>query len=78
MLTGGLLPAIGYVRQYQTWGNPLIASRSDAIDLKLTNVASLTVSPGRAQTDCAVKLNVSSDGPVAVTLAGCHRTEHFG
>jgi hypothetical protein len=44
---------------------------ADTIDLTVTNVKALTIDVARAHVDCNVKLNVTSDGPVAVTLAGC-------
>ena len=78
VLTGGLLPAIGYVRQFQTWGTVPASARSDTIDLKATNVAAVTITPGRARVDCSVHLNVVTDGPTSVTLAGCGRTDQFG
>ena len=78
VLTGGLIPAIGYVRQYQTWGPVPQGPRSDAIDLKATNLSTVTIDPQRAGVDCGVKVNVVSDGPIAVTIAGCRRTAEFG
>jgi hypothetical protein len=77
-LSGGLLPAIGYVSQYQTWGAVPTSPRADQIDVKATDVASVTVDPRRAHVDCGVQLNVTSNGPVAVTLAGCARVVHAG
>ena len=74
VLSGGLLPAIGYVRQYQNWGVAPASPPADVIDLKLANVSALTITPSRAHVDCSARVNVTSDGPVSVALAGCRRT----
>lgn len=78
VLSGGMIPAIGYVRQYQTWGPSPSATRSDAIDITATNLAAVTVDPARAGVDCAAQVGVKSDGPIQVTLAGCGRTISAG
>jgi pimeloyl-ACP methyl ester carboxylesterase len=78
VLTGGLIPAIAYVRQYQTWGPPAPGPRGDVIDVKATNLAAATIDPERAGVDCGVKLNITSDGPITITLAGCGRSQGAG
>jgi hypothetical protein len=74
VLTGGMLPAIAYARQYQTWGPTPSAQRADVLDLKATNLATATIDPARAGLDCRARVNVTSDGPLKLTLAGCGRT----
>jgi hypothetical protein len=74
VLTGGLLPAIAYVRQYRTWGPAPSASRADVLELDATNLASVTIDPTRAHLDCNARVEVKTDGPVRVMLAGCGRT----
>jgi hypothetical protein len=78
VLTGGLIPAIGYARKYQTWGPVPPGPRGDVIDIKATNLAAATIDPGRADVDCGVKLNIASDGPLTVTLARCGRSVGAG
>jgi hypothetical protein len=73
-VTGGMLPALAYVSQFQTWGPVPAAPRSDTIDLTATNLAALTIEPARAHVDCRAGVNVKTDGPITITLAGCGRT----
>ncbi|HEY1592438.1 MAG TPA: alpha/beta hydrolase-fold protein [Solirubrobacteraceae bacterium] len=77
-VTGGMLPALAYVSQAQTWGSVPAAPRSDAIDVTASNLAAVTVDPARAHVDCRASLEVKTDGPVKITLAGCRRTVTAG
>jgi hypothetical protein len=43
----------------------------DALDVTAANVASATVDAQRAKIDCAAHLNVTTDGPLKLTLADC-------
>ncbi|HEX6488970.1 MAG TPA: glucodextranase DOMON-like domain-containing protein [Candidatus Dormibacteraeota bacterium] len=70
-LTGGTLPTIAYGSQLQTWGATPAKPRADVLDINATNIGSITIDPARAGVDCNAKLNVTSDGPLKVTLAGC-------
>lgn len=70
-LTGGTLPTVAYASQAQTWGPLPAAAKADVLDITATNVGSITIDPQRAAVDCQAKLNVKSDGPIKVTLAGC-------
>ena len=45
--------------------------KSDSIDVKTENVASLTIDPKHAGLDCKATINLHSDGPVQVHLLGC-------
>jgi predicted esterase len=71
VLTGGRIPAIAYESQWRTWGPAPRIAKADELDIAATNASALTIDPSRAGVDCSVKLNVSSDGPLAVTLSGC-------
>jgi hypothetical protein len=48
------------------------------LDIVAENISALTIDPSRAHVSCGAALNVTTDGPVSVTLAGCGRTESFG
>ena len=74
---GALFPALPYVENYQTWGPPPSAPREDRLDLTTQNVSAVTIDVVRAGVDCDVSLNVSSDIPVRVTLAGCSVARRF-
>jgi hypothetical protein len=78
VLTGGEIPAMAYVSRAQQWGPFGKAPTSDALQLTVTNLKSVTVDMARAGLTCGAKLTVKSDGPVAVTLGGCGKTLHFG
>jgi pimeloyl-ACP methyl ester carboxylesterase len=73
-LSGGMIPAIAYVSQSQRWGPTPTVGASDTIDISATNVAHVTIDPARAHVDCRTAVNVKSDGPITLELAGCGRT----
>jgi pimeloyl-ACP methyl ester carboxylesterase len=73
-LEGGNFGTLTYDRRAKTWGSAPGRSRANRIDIEATNVAKATINVERAQVNCDVKLNIKSDGPIAVTLRGCNRT----
>jgi hypothetical protein len=77
-LTGGNLGDITYVSQTQTWGSAPNQAASDTIDINAANIAQAQIDVQRARVDCNVKLNITTDGPIAVTLAGCNRVVNAG
>jgi hypothetical protein len=72
-LTGGQIPAIPFTSQSKTWGQPPSAPVADALDIKATNVSSVTIDAARARVDCRAHLNVTSDGPLNVKLTNCRK-----
>jgi hypothetical protein len=78
VLTGGNRGPLPYSEQSKTWGPAPKAPRRDALRLEATNLARVVVDPERAKLDCRARLAVTTDGPLAVRLAGCGRTLHFG
>jgi hypothetical protein len=77
-LTGGNMGPLSYASLTQTWGPATPAPTSDTLDVNATNVATATINPSRAHVDCKAQLNMTSDGPITVTLAGCNRTISAG
>lgn len=77
-LTGGTLPVIAYTSQAQGWGPVPDAPSTNRLIIDARNIATLTVYPQRARVDCNVELNVTTDGPLQIKLAGCQRNEPFG
>jgi predicted esterase len=75
-LTGGNLGPLVFARTSRGWGPPLPAPRLDTIDISATNIATASIDVARAHVDCHVQLNVTTDGPIAITLPGCGRTVH--
>ena len=76
-LSGGNLGSLAYTSQSKAWGAVPKAPRADVLELTATNVRTVTVHPARAKLTCGATLNVKTDGPVTVALAGCGRTVTF-
>ena len=70
-LTGGQIPAIPYTSQAKTWGAAPSEPAADALDVTASNVARGTIDARRARVDCSAHLNVTTDGPLRLTLADC-------
>jgi hypothetical protein len=77
-LTGGNMGPLAYASLRQTWGPTLPAPTSDTLDITATNIATASIDVSRARVDCDAKLNITSDGPISVTLTGCGRTVQAG
>jgi hypothetical protein len=71
VLTGGQIPAIPYTSQSKSWGAAPAQPASDALDISATNVSAVTIDAKRAKVNCNGHLNVTTDGPLTVTLADC-------
>jgi pimeloyl-ACP methyl ester carboxylesterase len=70
-LPPGNLGVLSYAGTKKTWGPAPAEPIADELDIGATNVKALTIDPTRAQADCNARLNVTTDGPLAVTLTGC-------
>jgi hypothetical protein len=77
-LTGGNMGTLLFTSNSQTWGPTPTAPVSDSIDINATNVATAQINVQRAQVDCNVNLNVTTDGPITVSLLGCKRVVKAG
>ncbi len=75
-LAGGNLGPIEFTRRVKEWGPAPPAPRANAIDVRATNIGRASIDVGRAAVDCGVTVNVVSDGPIDIALAGCDRTVH--
>jgi hypothetical protein len=71
VLLGGNHVAMPYISREQDWGAAPTAPARDELVIVATNVAAVVIDPARAGVDCAATLQVTTDGPVTVTLAGC-------
>ena len=76
VLEGGVAP-FPYTRHILEWGSAPSITPEDVLTLELTNIATVTVDMARAGLTCDARLDVVTDGPVDVTLAGCGVTRHF-
>jgi hypothetical protein len=69
---------MAYVSRSQQWGPFPKTAASDALRLTVTNLKTVTVDVARAGLTCSARLDVKTDGPLDVVLAGCGSTRHFG
>ncbi len=77
-LTGGNLGSLAFTRQSRSWAAPPAQPRADAITVSATNVATAAIDVTRAHVDCGVSVDITTDGPITVTLPACNRTIHAG
>ena len=70
-LTGGNLAPLAYTGFRNGYGTPVPTRVTDTLVITATNIASATINPKRARVDCGATLNVTSDGPLKIMLAGC-------
>ncbi len=78
VLTGGNFAAMPYTEQSRDWGKRPHAKRGDILHLDVENLSRAVVHVHRARLSCHPKLDVTTDGPVTVKLAGCGRELSFG
>ena len=67
-----------FARLSQILGPALPVPAADALQITATSIATASIHASRAHVDCNVALNVTSDGPITITLPGCDRTVHAG
>jgi hypothetical protein len=77
-LQGGNLGPLAYVEQSKSWGPAPQANARNLLHLDAENLARVVVHPSRARLGCFPQLDVTTDGPLTLALAGCDRTLHFG
>jgi hypothetical protein len=75
-LTGGKLAPLAFTGFKNTYGGAAKSKVVNALRITATNIASLSINPGRAHVNCAAELAVTSDGPLKVTLTGCANGAH--
>lgn len=68
LLTASFFP---WVQEGRDWGAAPALPVANEININATNIASLVIDGTRAKVDCAAKINVVSDGPLSVKIAGC-------
>jgi dienelactone hydrolase len=77
-LPPGNLGTFAYTERSRSWGPAGSEPKRDELTLSAENLKSAKVAVARAKLSCDAKLDVTTDGPLTVKLAGCHRTLHFG
>lgn len=74
VLMGGTHGPAPFQRTSQDWGPAPAAAKADRLVIIASNLATVTVDVQRAKVSCAADVQLSSDGPMRVELAGCNRT----
>ncbi len=77
-LEGGNLGPMPYNERRKTWDPGTRTTADDVLHLDAQNLAQATVHVGRARLSCQPQLDVTTDGPLILKLAGCGRTLGFG
>jgi predicted esterase len=76
-LQGGHFGPLAYVETSKSWGATPQANAEDVLHLDAENLAQVVVHVGRARLSCDPQLDVTTDGPLSLRLAGCGRTIEF-
>jgi hypothetical protein len=65
-------------RARQRWEPRPETEKADRLEIEATNISRATVNFERARLSCDAELEVETDGPLTIRLAGCGRSESFG
>lgn len=65
------VPQNPYLREYRHPGSGPAEDPSDTLRITARNIGAIVVDVSRAKVSCNAKLDVTSDGPLSVTLLGC-------
>lgn len=71
VLSGGNQGPSPYTHRVLDWAPPMVAPVADRLLIRASNIASVTIDPVRAKVSCKAALEIDSDGPLEVVLAGC-------
>ena len=66
-----------YQQSARDWGSAKRAAKKNQLQIKADNLKAVTVNVKRAKLTCKAKVKATTDGPLAVKLAGCGRTLRF-
>jgi hypothetical protein len=77
VMEGGRKGPMPYRRSSQEWGPAPRTPKRDVLVLSAENLASATIDMRRARLGCDARLDVTTDGPFALRLAGCGVTRTF-
>lgn len=76
ILEGGSHGPLPYTNRDLGWGPAPTEPAEDRLVVTAKNLATATVEPVRAGLNCSAQVEVTSDGPVELTLAGCNKVIH--
>jgi hypothetical protein len=60
------------------WGPAPSIPKRDLLEITATNLSAATIDMERAGLSCEAEVEIDSDGPIRVRLAGCDRTLRAG
>jgi hypothetical protein len=69
-IANGYVP-VAYTETQRVWSEPGTVPKENRLVIHADNISAITIDPIAARVACDVKLDVKSDGPIKVTLAGC-------
>jgi predicted esterase len=75
---GALLDPYPFSRRYKTWGASPSTPKANRVEIDAQNVGAVTLDVRRARVSCGAKLDVKSDGPIQIRLAGCGKVVRAG
>jgi dienelactone hydrolase len=75
--TGAVPSGLTYTFQARQWDTPATQTPANRLDIEAENVRSVTINPWRAKVDCDADISVTTDGRLAVKLAGCGAPRRF-
>ncbi|MBA2240360.1 MAG: hypothetical protein H0W09_03820, partial [Solirubrobacterales bacterium] len=76
-LEGGNIGPLNFTETSRAWGPSEPQPKRNRLSLELENIGRLVVATKRARLNCNARLDVTSDGPVTVRLAGCPGSQSF-
>jgi hypothetical protein len=77
-LQGGNLGPMAYQERRKSWDPTAATAVRNVLHIDAENLARVVVHPARARLSCHPQLDVTTDAPLTLTLAGCGRTLSFG
>jgi dienelactone hydrolase len=70
-LSGGQLPAMPFTEQRRDWGDAPRTPVRNVLHVRARNLSRIAIDVNRARVGCDALLDVDTDGPVRIDLAGC-------
>jgi hypothetical protein len=74
VLYGGSHGPLPYQERTLSWGNSPVQPKADELVISATNIGAVTIAAARAGVSCHAKLDITSDGPLHVTMSDCPAT----
>jgi hypothetical protein len=76
-LDGGNLGSLAFTRREKGWGPAKSIPTADRLEIDAENLSRIIVHTRRARLSCRPRIDLQTDGPLTVRLAGCGRAIRF-